>query len=122
MEFIHTARELEIYTIKKCIGFPKRYTFYLAKPISDSAVRIHTYSKMANSIYPTNQHEAQMRRDYLLRANAELQNLVSQIEIAHEIFSLDYNIMKYWMDIVDKEIKLIKGTLKKDKERYKNLQ
>lgn len=70
MEFIHTARELEIYTIKKCIGFPKRYTFYLAKPISDSAVRIHTYSKMANSIYPTNQHEAQMRRDYLLRANA----------------------------------------------------
>ena len=121
MEFVHTARELQIYTIKKCVGFPKRYTFFLAQPISEMATRIHQYVKAANSIYPTNAHEAQIRRDYLLRANAELNSLVSQIEVANEIFGLEENVLKFWMDIVDREIRLVKGTMKKDNERYKDL-
>ena len=121
MEFVHTARELQIYTIKKCISFPKRYTFYISQPISEAATHIHQLVKMANSIYPLNAHEAQIRRDYLLRANAELNSLISQIEVAHELFGLEHNVMKFWMDIVDREIRLVKGTLKKDRERYKNL-
>lgn len=98
MEFVHTARELQIYTIKKCVNFPKRYTFYISQPIANASTRIHEYVKMANSIYPTNQHEAQIRRDYLLRANAELQSMVSQIEVAAEIFGIDGDSMKYWMN------------------------
>lgn len=121
MEFIHTARQLQIYTIQKCVGFPKRYTFYLGQPIVNAATRIHECVKMANSIYPLNQHEVQMRRDYLLRANAELYSLISQIEVAGEMFGLEPNVMKYWMDLVDREIRLVKGTLKKDRERYKSL-
>lgn len=62
MEFVHTARELQIYTIRKCVNFPKRYTFYVSQPIAASATRIHQYAKMANSIYPTNQRESQMRQ------------------------------------------------------------
>ena len=121
MEFIYTARELQKYTIQKCVGFPKRYTFYVSQPIANSATRIHQYVKMANSVYPTNAHEVQIRRDYLIKANAELNSLVSQIEVAHELFGLEPNVMKHWMDIVEKEIRLVKGTMKKDKERYKNL-
>lgn len=121
MEFIYTARELQKYTVQKCVGFPKRYTFYVSQPIANSATRIHQYVKMANSVYPTNAHEAQIRRDYLIKANAELNSLVSQIEVAYELFGLEPNVMKYWMDIVEKEIRLVKGTMKKDKERYKNL-
>ena len=121
MEFLHTARELQIYTIRRCTGFPKRYTFYLSQPISNCATRIHEYVKCANSIYPTNQHEAQLRRDYLLKANAELNSLVSQAEVACEIFGMDPDSLAYWMDIIDREIRLVKGTMKKDKDRYKNL-
>ena len=121
MEFIHTARQLQIYSIQKCVGFPKRYTFYVSQPIANAATRIHELVKMANSIYPTNQHEVQIRRDYLLRANAELQSLISQIEVAQELFGIEPDTMKYWMDIVDREIRLVKGTMKKDRERYKNL-
>jgi len=121
MEFVHTARELQIYTIQKCVHFPKRYTFYISQPISQTATHIHQCVKMANSIYPLNANEVQMRRDLLLRANAELNSLVSQIEVAHELFGLEHNVMKFWMDIVDREIRLVKGTLKKDRERYKNL-
>ena len=121
MEFIHTARELQIYTIQKCVGFPKRYTFYVSQPIADMATKIHDYVKCANSIYPTNQHEAQMRRDYLLRANAQLNSLVSQIELANELFGIEADKIHHWMGIVNREIALVKAVLKKDRERYKNL-
>ena len=121
MEFIHTARQLQIHTIQKCVGFPKRYTFYVSQPIAEMATRIHEYVKCANSIYPLNQHEVQLRRDYLLKANAELNSLVSQIEVANELFGIEGEKMKFWLDIVEKEIRLIKGTLKKDRERYKDL-
>ena len=121
MEFIYTARQLQIYTIQKCVGFPKRYTFYVSQPIANAATRVHEYVKKANSIYPTKSHEVQIRRDYLLRANAELNSLVSQIEVAHELFGLELRVVKYWMDLVEKEIRLVKGALKKDKERYKNI-
>lgn len=121
IEFIHTARELQIHTIRKCTSFPKRYTFYVSQPLAACATRIHEYVKCANSIYPTNQHEAQIRRDYMLRANAELNNLVSQIEVADELFGIEANKMKFWMEIVEREMRLVKGAMKKDKERYKDL-
>lgn len=121
MEFIYTARQLQIYTIQKCVSFPKRYTFYVGQPIAACATRIHEDVKRANSIYPLNQHEAQLRRDYLLRANAELNSLVSQIEVASELFGVEPDKLKFWMEIVEKEIRLVKGTMKKDRARYKNL-
>lgn len=121
MEFIHTARQLQIHTIQKCVNFPKRYTFYVSQPIAECATRIHEYVKCANSIYPLNQHEVQMRRDYLLRANAELNSLVSQLEVANELFGIEGDKMKYWMEIVEKEIRLVKAVMKKDRERYKDL-
>jgi len=121
MEFVNNARKLQKHTIQKCVGFPKRYTFYVSQPIANCATRIHEYVKCANSVYPTNQHEAQLRRDYLLKANAELNSLVSQIEVANELFGIEADAMKYWLDIVEFEIRLVKGTMKKDKERYKDL-
>ena len=120
-EFLHTARELQIHTIRKVVNFPKRYTFYVSQPIAACAVRIHEDVKRANSVFPRNQHEAQIRRDYLIHAYAELQSLVSQIEVANELFGLEPDAMKFWMDIVDTEIRLVRGVMEKDRERYKDL-
>lgn len=122
LEFIYKARELQRYTIQKCIHFPKRYTFYLAQPIVDMATHIHECVKKANSIFPTNAHEAQTRIDYLLEAHATLQAFVSQIEVSNEIFGFEPNVMDYWMGLVDTEIRLVKGVLKKDRERFKMIQ
>lgn len=121
MEFIANARKLQIYTIKKCVSFPKRYTFYVSQSIANASTRIYEDVRRANSIYPVNQHEAQMRRDCFLRANAELYSLISQIEVAQELFSIDMNSMQYWLDIIDFEIRLVKAVMKSDRERYKNL-
>ena len=121
VQFLYTARELQIYTVRKCVGFPKRYTFYVSQPIAAIATRIYEDVKRANSIYPTNQHEVQLRRDYFIHAGAELQNLVSQVEVAYELFQFDANIMTRWMELVDTEIRLLKAVVKSDKSRYKDL-
>ena len=121
MEFIATARKLEIHTIKKCVNFPKRYTFYVSQPLANAATRVYENVKKGNSIYPTNQHEVQMRRDYFLIAHAELQSMISQLEVAAELFGIDADAMKYWMELIDSEIKLVKAVLKNDRARYKDL-
>jgi len=121
MEFIATARKLEIHTIKKCVNFPKRYTFYVSQPLANAATRVYENVKKGNSIYPTNQHEVQMRRDYFLIAHAELQSMISQLEVAAELFGIDADAMKYWMELIDSEIKLVKAVLKNDRARYKEL-
>lgn len=121
MEFLVTARNLQIYTIQKCVNFPKRYTFFVSQPLANAAVRVYEDVKRANSIYPINQHEVQMRRDYLLHANAELYSIISQLEVAQELFGIEPKTLQYWADIVDYEIRLVKAVIKADRERYKNL-
>ena len=121
MEFLATARKLEIYTIQKCVNFPKRYTFYVSQPIANAATRIYEDVKRGNSVYPTNQHEAQLRRDYFLSAYAELQSMISQLEVAQELFGIEPDTLKYWMEMVDAEISLVRAVLKNDRARYKGL-
>ena len=121
LEFLAGARRLEIYTIKKCTRFPKRYTFYISQPLANAATRVYEATKRANSIYPLNQHEVQLRRDQLLMAHAELQSMISQLEVAQELFGIEPDTLRRWMELVDTEIRLIKALLKSDRARYKEL-
>lgn len=122
MEFLATARKLQAFTIHKCVNaVPKRYTFYIGTHLADSATAIYEWLKRGNSIYPLNPHEVQMRRDCFLRAYAELQSLVSQIELANEILQFDANILAEWSRLISTELKLVKAVLKADRERYKNM-
>ena len=122
LEFLNTARKLQAFTIQKCVNtIPKRYTFFIANHLADSATAIYENVKRANSIYPLNQHEAQMRRDYFLRAYAELQSMVSQVELAHEILHFDTKVLHDWAELISNELKLVSAVMKKDRERYKNL-
>lgn len=122
MEFIATSRNLEIFTIRKCGKIPKHYTFYISVPLANASTRVYECVKKANSIYPVNQHEVQMRRDYFIRAHAELQSMVSQIEVAAELAGLSKEVIREWMALIDSEIRLVKAIMKKDRERYKNIE
>ena len=120
-EFIYNARQLEIHTIKKCDNFPKKHKFSIAVPLVCIAREIHSNVKRGNNIYPLNQHEAQLRRDHFLEAKAALSDFVSLLEVAKEVIEFDANVFFHWMEFVDKQEKLIKGVLDKDRKRYKNL-
>ena len=84
MQFIQTARELKQHTltvVKKC---PKRLQFFLLGPIYEEAREVLHSVKAANNTYVHNQHEAQIRADYLGRANVVLQNLADDLEDLYE--------------------------------------
>lgn len=121
MEFLYNARRLQIYSIQKCVGFPKRYTFYVSQPLANAATRVYEFVKKGNSVYPLNQHEVQIRRDFFINAHAELQSMISQLEVAQELFGVETDTMKNWMEMVEKEIRLVKAVMKSDRARYKDL-
>lgn len=123
VQFVETARKLAVHTRKCCLKMPKRYTFYGA--LADT---IYNEVKMANSVFPGNQHEAQLRRDHLIEANATLQALIGQLGIMSDLLKqnpeklrwLD-NALEEWASLIAEEAKLISGVKKSDRERFKNL-
>lgn len=121
MQFLDTASQLHIYTIKQCAKFPKRYTFYISKGIAESSQQILKLVKAGNSYYPTNAKEVQDRRDCFLAAYAETQCLISLINDAKEISPISGSTMTGWMELIQSELGLIKGVLKADKQRFKSL-
>lgn len=119
VEFINTARDLSIYSIKQCIKIPKRYTFFIGTDISNTANDIFDSVVKANSIHPRNQHEAQIRRDLIVAAIASCESLVAKIGIVEEIIGLDEKALREWMKLVETELRLLRGVKKNDASRYK---
>ena len=128
MQFIQTARELKQHTltvVKKC---PKRLQFFLLAPIYEEAREVLHSVKAANNTFVHNAHEAQIRADYLGRANVVLQNLTDDLEDLYEELINDEerykwvaNAMQKHGELISAEAKLIGKVRKSDKERYKGL-
>lgn len=123
VQFLDTAYDLHVMSIRNCLKIPKRLTFYLSTNIVQAAADCHSLVKSANSVYPTNQHEAQMRRDYLIRANNAVQTLLSLLDIlwGFRPEGITEKTMEIWIDKAVKEVKLIAGIKESDKKRYANL-
>ena len=84
MQFIETARRLELHAFSVCTKAPKRYAPLLTNRIFELASTVHEEVRAANNIYPHNQHEAQMRRDHLINANIALQNLSPKLTLLYD--------------------------------------
>ena len=121
IQFLENAYELQVCMIRQAVKFPKRYTFFITQNLVALATSCHHNAKSANTIYPTNQHELQIRIDYLNKAMCDLQNLISQLQIAKDVFSIDSKIMATLMKYISDEFRLLKGVRKSDRERFKDL-
>ena len=97
VQFVETARKLAVHTRKCCLKMPKRYTFFGAQELSLLADTVYNAVKMANSIFPGNQHEAQLRRDHLIEANATLQALIGQLGIMADLLKQNPEKLR-WLD------------------------
>lgn len=120
-QFLETARELELYTLRQCVKFPKRYTFFITNEIVRLSQEVLNGVKSANSIYPTNSIEAQLRRNCFIEAYCSLQDLISQLSIAKELFGtiFEAKVWTTWLDLIESEAKMITAIKKSDKERFK---
>lgn len=84
VQFIETARQLEAHTFACCMKAPKRYERFLTGRIMELSSEVHDRVRAANNIWPTNRHEAQLRRDELMRANNALQNLSPKLQLLYD--------------------------------------
>lgn len=128
VQFIETARKLESHTLAQCLKIPKRYTFLLTTHIMELASAVYDNVISANSIYPTSQHETQIRRDHFISANAALQSLDRQLGLLAEVlrknpenFKGFDNAFMTWGELINEEAKLISGIKRADRARYKSL-
>lgn len=128
MQYVETARRLEIHALSVCMKSPKRYTPFLTTKIMELASTVHDEVRAANNIFPTNKHELQMRRDHLINANIALQNLSPKLTLLYDAILQNPekcpwvdNAMKVFGDYIIDEAQLIAKVKKSDKERFKNL-
>lgn len=91
VQYVETARKLAVHTRKYCLRMPKRYTFFGVQELCSLADDVYNETKMANSVYPTNEAELQLRRNHLIEANAKLQALVGQLGIMTELLKSGSN-------------------------------
>lgn len=129
IQYVENARQLQIFTVRNCVKFPKRYTYIVVKKIAELAEDIDTHVRLAEAIVPTNLREAQNKRDELNYAFGLLNSLDDKLQLMYDIvaespnFKTEYkwlpNAMLEWGRLIQTERNLITGVKKADKKRYK---
>lgn len=117
------ARELATYTIKICSNeknFPKRYRWCITAKTVDCAIDVSSNVNAANSIYVNddNKKDYQLRRQYQTKALAETYALLSMIDIAYSVFSIESKRIEYWTRLVNEVQVLLRNWRKSDYDRY----
>jgi hypothetical protein len=123
VQFLTTARELEIFTLKKSLKIPKRYTKLFTEYLAHLSFEIYNNVKMANAIFNDTKDKIERRTYYLDNAMRNLYCLISQIDIAKELLLTelsDYAWM-HWMELIDNELTLIKALKVSDADKLKKL-
>lgn len=144
IEYCDLAWKIYDHTMTSCTRFPKRWDRYILLDIVKEAKKVQEYCVGANSIYPTNQHEAQLRRDFLILANCALQDLNTLLgHLARKIDAarkLDQEnpkaarelpmklteekteaMLQKWGELIAEEAKKISAVKKSNAEQFKNL-
>ncbi len=70
--------------------------------------------RAANSIYPTSMAEYNQRRSYQNYAIINCELLLKELQRVVEIFEVDINIYKRYVEAIDREIALIKSWRQRD--------
>lgn len=124
MEFLNTAHELELQTIRMTMrenAIPKRYRYVIGRPLTDSARALNQYIIYANGIYPTKKEEYELRRNYQKRAVLEIQNMFEIMRIATELLPIKNTVLEEWIKLATLEETLLRKWIQADRQRYKDL-
>lgn len=84
--------------------------------VDQLAALITNNVRAANTIYPTNLHECEMRRDYQNTAIVNCEQLLKELQQIAEIFEVDLNLYSPYVKAIDREIGLIKKWRQRDKK------
>lgn len=121
VQFVEDAITIEKETMRIVVKhIPKRYTFYLSQEMVKCAVDACNNVKQGNSVYVTTSNDAIMRREFFMNAYTLYRALVTQIDIAHELFHFPDNPLTTWLGLIDEELKNLMAIMKSDQTRFEN--
>ena len=124
LEFLKTLLDIEKWCLYKSDSAPKKYRFMINNYLVKYSADAYSFAKMGNSIYVRDEETKQLRRTYLLKAHASLQAFVSQVDVIYAICKADFmtnNELEHIAELSFNGIKLLKGVLKSDNTRYKEI-
>lgn len=124
MEFLNTAHELELQTIRMTMrenAIPKRYRYVLGRPLTDAARTLNQYIVYANGIFQTKKAEYEVRRKYQKRAMLEIQNMLELMRITTELIPIKNTVLEEWVKLATLEENLLRKWIQADRQRYKDL-
>ncbi len=130
MEFLYHMKKVHREMIAFLMRCPKRWDKFLTENTAHVITMALIHVKAANSIYPTNQRERYDRREEFVKALSNLQSAITLLDVLFDFanssenltdFKVDEERIDRIMEYFKKEIRLIKGVMYKDTQRYKNL-
>ena len=112
LEFYRNGCEIRTYLTRFVMNeknVPKRYKFVFAMPIIALLLELFNNITMANSIYPINEHEVQLRRDCQTKAIANCEQVLQLLQYLIETLPVDANKLCAATEMIKKEIALLKN-------------
>ena len=123
-DVIVKARNIVVHTIKITSNekaFPKRYRWSFTGKLVDETVDMYKNLFFANSIRVVTKEDKNLRRQYQVKALAQTYSILAMIQIAYELFGLSTERVKYWVQILMDEQKLIRDWRDSDSARYRQI-
>lgn len=123
LDAIVKARDVATYTaqiLNNEKAFPKRGRWIIAADISKHALAAFTCTRCANDIRVETPIDYNYRRLEQQKAHANLEALLSLIEIAKGLYSIETKRIEYWTGLIIKAEALIDKWRLSDEKRYLN--
>ena len=126
MEFYHTATlaraELTKFVMNDSI-VPKRWRPVFTFPIIEKVIALIDNITAANTIYPQNMHEYEMRRDYQTKAIINVEQIIQLLQFMLSTLPINADKFQPITELLMKEGALLRGWRKADnklKEKFDN--
>ena len=119
LQCITTAKELQTELLKYIMkekNMPKKWRYFIGQDAAKSVNRLLENIISANSVYPINEHELQIRKDYQTQALAccrQIQNYIFCMKNCIDETNLDK--LKKLFEILRQEYKLLLNWKKANK-------
>ena len=110
MEVITVGREIYLNTYRLCMNeqiIPKKHRFMIAKSIINLASNIIDNVNKANSIFPRNDADKEIRYKYQKQAYANCDALLGKLELASQLFPISYKAISEIVSLVIREKQMI---------------
>lgn len=122
LEFYHTATVIRAELTKFVMNdknVPKRWRPVFTFPMVTKAIQLIDEITAANTIFPTNTHEAEVRRDYQTKAIITVEQILQLLQFLLLTLQIDADKLQPIVELLLKESSLLRGWRKADVAKFK---